>query len=257
MISGVSETSCLGSLCDAHKTKKRANNKVYELNQQASKCVETLALLYANFERLCAEKKLRTSLTGTSTSPENAASDNQSRCIRVTETHARIEEDLDEGLREREKFVGCVHTRNTHAHFAQNLRMQTQHKRNLKRTKKQMQKNYKFCKSLHRFFRRPSLLVVFVRNHGVPSSMRAGQESDCIVLTFCTICCLRFRWRSHQSVNLYFAASSSLRQVDLCINSTEVSLGRRLTPTMSLSILLLLVRRSLSVSTHIVQNDDP
>ena len=83
-----------------------------------------------------------------------------------------------------------------------------------------MHKNYKFCESLHRFLGRPSLLVVFVRNHGVHSSMRAGQRSDCIVLTFCTICCLRFRWRSHQSVNLYFAASSSLRQVDLGRNST-------------------------------------
>ena len=30
---------------------------VYELNQQASKYVETLALLYANFERICTEKK--------------------------------------------------------------------------------------------------------------------------------------------------------------------------------------------------------
>ena len=120
-----------------------------------------------------------------------------------------------------------------------------------------MHKNYKFFESLHRFLGRPSLLVVFVRNHGVHLSMRAGQRSDCIVLTFCTICCLRFRWRSHQSVNLYFAASSSLRQVDLCIHSTQVSFGRRLTPTMSLSILLLLVRRSLSVSAHIVQHDDP
>ena len=126
----------------------------------------------------------------------------------------------------------------------------------LEKNSKNAQKN-KFCISLHRFLGRPSLLVVFVRNHGVHLSMRAGQRSDCIVLTFCTICCLRFRWRSHQSVNLYFAASSSLRQVDLCIYSTQVSLGRRLTPTMSLSILLLLVRRSLSVSAHIVQHDDP
>ena len=88
----------------------------------------------------------------------------------------------------------------THANPAQ---------RKLEKNLKTNAQNYKFCKSLHRFLGRPSLLVVFVRNHGVHLSMRAGQRSDCIVLTFCTICCLRFRWRSHQSVDLYFAASSS------------------------------------------------
>ena len=36
-------------------------------------------------------------------------------------------------MRERERFVVCIHTRNTHAHFAQNLRMPTQHKRDMKR----------------------------------------------------------------------------------------------------------------------------
>ena len=92
-------------------------------------------------------------------------------------------------------------------------------------------KIYKFCESLHRFLGRPSLLVVFVRNHGVHSRIRAGQRSDCIVRTLCTICCLRLCWRSHQSVSLYFAASSSLRQVALCVYSTQVSFGRRLTPT--------------------------
>ena len=58
-----------GSLGKTYKTNKEANDKVYELNQQASKNVETLALWNAIFERICAEKKLRTSLTGTSTSP--------------------------------------------------------------------------------------------------------------------------------------------------------------------------------------------
>ena len=120
-----------------------------------------------------------------------------------------------------------------------------------------LRKIFFFCESLYRFLGRPSLLVVFVRNHGVQSRIRAGQRSDCTVRTLCTICCLRLRWRSHQSVSLYFAASSSLRQVALCVYSTQVSFGRRLTPTMSLSILLLLVRRSLSVSAHIVQHDDP
>ena len=35
--------------------------------------------------------------------------------------------------RERVRFVGCVH-RNTHAHFAQNLRILTQHRGILERT---------------------------------------------------------------------------------------------------------------------------
>ena len=34
-----------------------ANNKVYDLNQQAMKYLETLALLYANFEQICTEKR--------------------------------------------------------------------------------------------------------------------------------------------------------------------------------------------------------
>ena len=41
------------SLGKTYRTSREANNKAYELNQQASKNVETLALLYANFERIC------------------------------------------------------------------------------------------------------------------------------------------------------------------------------------------------------------
>ena len=119
------------------------------------------------------------------------------------------------------------------------------------------QEFYKFSESVHRFLGRPSLLVEFVRNHGVHSRILTGHRYDCMVCTFFIICSFRFRWRSHQSTDLYFAASSSLRQVDLCTYSTQVSFGRRLTPTISLNILLLLVRRSLSVSAHIVQQDDP
>ena len=59
MSSGVSETNWLGrsSLGKKYKTNREANDKVYELNQQASKYVETSALLCAIFERICAEKK--------------------------------------------------------------------------------------------------------------------------------------------------------------------------------------------------------
>ena len=45
------------SLGKTYKTNKVANDKVYELNQQASKYVETLALLYAKFERILCRKE--------------------------------------------------------------------------------------------------------------------------------------------------------------------------------------------------------
>ena len=96
-------------------------------------------------------------------------------------------------------------------------------------------KFYNFFESVHLFLGRPSLLVEFVRNHGVHSRILTGHRCDCMVCTLCIICSLRFRWRSHQSTNLYFAASSSLRQVDLCTYSTQVSFGRRLTPKISLA----------------------
>ena len=40
---------------------------------------------------------------------------------RFTALEARLKRE-----RERERFVGCFHTGNTHAHFAQNLRLLTQ-----------------------------------------------------------------------------------------------------------------------------------
>ena len=80
------------SLGKAYKTNREANDKVDELNQQASKYVNTLALLCANFERICAlDRDFDESLKMLSYS--------RNRCIRVVETHARIEEDLNEGLR--------------------------------------------------------------------------------------------------------------------------------------------------------------
>ena len=48
------KTSSLGK---TYKTNREANEKVYDLNQQASKYVETLALLHANFEQICTEKR--------------------------------------------------------------------------------------------------------------------------------------------------------------------------------------------------------
>ena len=57
-----------------------ANDKVCDLNQQASKYLETLALLHSNFKQICTEKK--------------EVEEQFDRDI-----HARIEEDLNEGLR--------------------------------------------------------------------------------------------------------------------------------------------------------------
>ena len=45
------------SLRKTHKMNIEANDKVYDLNPQASKYLETLALLYSNFEQICTEKK--------------------------------------------------------------------------------------------------------------------------------------------------------------------------------------------------------
>ena len=82
-----------------------------------------------------------------------------------------------------------------------------------------------FFESVHRFLGRPSLLAEFVRNHGVHSRILTGHRCDCMVCTLCIICSLRFRSRSHQSTNLYFAASSSLRQVDFAHIPPKFRLG--------------------------------
>ena len=88
------------SLGKKYKTNREANDKVYETNQQASKYVETLALFCANFERICAEKKeAEEQFDRDFDESVMMLSDSRTRCIRVAETHARIEEDLNEGLR--------------------------------------------------------------------------------------------------------------------------------------------------------------
>ena len=58
------------SLGKTYKTNREANDKVYELNQQASKYAETLASFFANFEKgYVHRRRSRSNLTGTSTSP--------------------------------------------------------------------------------------------------------------------------------------------------------------------------------------------
>ena len=45
------------SLGKAYKMNKEANDKEHDLNQQASKYLEALTLLYWNFEQICTEKR--------------------------------------------------------------------------------------------------------------------------------------------------------------------------------------------------------
>ena len=84
--------SSLGKTC---KTNREANDKVYDLNQQASMYVETLALLYANFEQICKEKEVEEQFGRDFDESLKMLSENRARCIKV----ARVELDLNEGLR--------------------------------------------------------------------------------------------------------------------------------------------------------------
>ena len=76
-----------------------ANNKVYDLNQQAMKYLETLAL-YANFEQICMEKReVEEQFDRDFDDSLRKRSESRARCVKVAATHARIEEDLNEGPR--------------------------------------------------------------------------------------------------------------------------------------------------------------
>ena len=95
MICGVSWTSWPGR----RALNRKANDKIYELNQQASKYVETFALLYTNFERICAEKEVEEQFDCYFDESLKMLSESRSRCIGVAEIYARIEDDVNEGLR--------------------------------------------------------------------------------------------------------------------------------------------------------------
>ena len=83
-----------------HKMNTGANNKVFDLNQQAMKYLETLALLYANFEQICTEKReVEEQFDRDLNDSLRKLSESRARCVKVAETHARIEEDLNEGPR--------------------------------------------------------------------------------------------------------------------------------------------------------------
>ena len=88
------------SLGKTYKTNREANDKVYDLNQQATRYLETLALLYSNFEQICTEKKeVEEQFDRDFDESLKMLSESGARCIKVAETCARIEEDLNEGLR--------------------------------------------------------------------------------------------------------------------------------------------------------------
>ena len=88
------------SLGKTYKTNREAYDKVYELNQQASKFVETLAFSYAHFKRICAEKtEAEEQIDWDFDESLKMLFESRNRCIQVAETHAQIEEDLNEGLR--------------------------------------------------------------------------------------------------------------------------------------------------------------
>ena len=87
-------------MCKTYKTNREANNKVYDLNEQASKCLETLALLYSNFEQICTEKKeVEEQFDWDFDESLRKLSESRAPCIKVAETYARIEEDWNECLR--------------------------------------------------------------------------------------------------------------------------------------------------------------
>ena len=87
------------SLGKTYETNSEANDKVHELNQQSSKYVETLALLYANFERNCAEKEVEEQFDRDFDESLKMLSEIRFLCIIVAATYVRIEDDWNEGLK--------------------------------------------------------------------------------------------------------------------------------------------------------------
>ena len=78
---------------------KEANYKVYDLNQQAMKYLETLALLYANFEQICTGKReIEEQFDRDFDNSLKRLSESRALCVKVAATYAGIEADLNEGL---------------------------------------------------------------------------------------------------------------------------------------------------------------
>ena len=86
----------LGRTC---KTSKETNDKVYALNQQTSKHLETLTLLFENFEQACNEKREAEEQFDKDfyCLLENVAA-SRSRCSEASAAYDRAEAALDEGL---------------------------------------------------------------------------------------------------------------------------------------------------------------
>ena len=89
------------SLGRTYKMNTEVNDKLYDLNQQAMKYLETLALLYANIEQICSEKReVEEQFDRDFDDSLIKLSESRARCVKVAATYARmIEEDLNEGRR--------------------------------------------------------------------------------------------------------------------------------------------------------------
>ena len=87
------------SLGKTYKTSKETNDEVYALNQKTGKYLETLAILYENFEHACTEKKEAEEQFDKDFHEmleKMAAS--RSRWVEPSAAYDKIETDLNEGL---------------------------------------------------------------------------------------------------------------------------------------------------------------
>ena len=87
------------SLRKTYKTNKETNDKVYELNQKMSRHLETLALLYSNFDSARDERKEAEEQFDKDFKflLEKIAA-GRSRCIAASKNFNKVEMDLNEGL---------------------------------------------------------------------------------------------------------------------------------------------------------------
>ena len=87
------------SLKKTYKTNKETDDKVYELNQKMSRHLETLALLYRNFDAAREERKEAEEQFDKDFQfmLEKIAA-NRSRCIAASENFNKVETDWNEGL---------------------------------------------------------------------------------------------------------------------------------------------------------------
>ena len=87
------------SLGKTYKTSKETNDKVYALNQKTGKYLETLAVLYENFEQACTERKeAEEQFDKDFHDMLEKLAGSRSRCVQASAAYDRIETNLNEGL---------------------------------------------------------------------------------------------------------------------------------------------------------------